>query len=202
MKQLYNILFFLTALTAFGQSEYGVVQIDSSSYAIKVTEELPNGQNNISWLPNNGYLDSTQVVSELLQLALANSTYAARTEARSYRYNRQFRNLLLLTNAIDTSYYDFTWSVYADQLAQDRYFLFVDGTRIEATPVVNVVGRLVLKTDAGNTILRVENSQAFTLINSPDIGANAYIYLTEQDSRRKIYRGVADNGKQIALVRL
>lgn len=202
MKYLITILAIFFTFFAEAQKVYNVVQIDSVDWAIQVSEELPNGQTNITWLPSDGYLDSVEITSALLQLAENESTYSARAERQSYLYNRQFRNLILLINQTDTSYYDYTWAKYAEQLAKNRYFLFVDGQRIEANAIVNRIGRLILQTESGNALVKIDSPESLTIANSADVGSNVSLVKVAQDSRRVIYRGVSEDGKNIALVRV
>ena len=202
MKYITFILLFVS-LSGFAQVDYEVVEIDSVTFVVKTTQELANGQIQVDWLPRNGYLTAEGVTDYLLGLAEENAAYKERSDRRGYKYDRQKRYLNQMVAARDTNYYDFTWSKYAEGFASSkRYILAVNGDRFEASMLVNQAGRLILQTDGGNSAVRIETPRSISIVNIPEIGANADLTAIESDSKRIVYRGESENGKNIALIRV
>lgn len=198
-----TLLFLLISTMAFCQNDYAIQNSGDTSFLLVTQFELGNGETALSYEPASQTLDAQEILDYLFAKAEEQALYESRTKAREFDYNVQGNRLKRLLIDLDTNYYDITWSKYADRFT-GRYVLRVQGVAepIDIDATVNQAGRLIFRTDANVSAVRIESRNELSIVNLAEAGGAVDLFKTEEDPKRIIFRGTNDAGDRVALVKI
>lgn len=218
MKYAIFILLMLPLMT-FGQKQYSVEKVPGSDkLAIKITERLENGLENISYYPEREGLDSLEAYDYLYNETRKQMELVDRVYVHYLISEIEARRLLSTTDALasgikwnynpsdtintgrrDSTYLEASRLNYGSNFTGEWSLITPDET-IDLRIVQLEDGRVINQAASGNRNSRVYSSRSISFLNRPEFPDNeTRFYLFKEVRGLRLYMAVSSAGDRYLL---